>query len=379
MDTNFIQSQKIPFYVGDSKISIKKYRNVYEEFLISSHPYGTILKELSIDIKKLKKESDFSLNIEQPKIDIGYIFCYIIFCVKSIIEISFKAQLEIIKSFDRSDINNAIKIFDPNSRKYSILNLIDLVCNYNPKKTSLDCILRSISECPKGHYFSGDLFIYMKSSFFSELVINTWNSHLISGILPFCSTDSILFQYLHVELFGMKYSQTLDYLNSFSDVEKKMECFLCIDNGKTVPLSKKSLYKNVNTEVMIVSNNDSLEIFKKSVKYILDYLPERFSAGPSLPKQVEVFEKNEASVRKTIPKSLKSKLWKQYFENSMIGKCYCCSSEIDGLGNWEAGHIQAAALGGADTIENLRPVCSTCNKSMGTMHMDEFKKKFFLK
>ena len=45
--------------------------------------------------------------------------------------------------------------------------------------------------------------------------------------------------------------------------------------------------------------------------------------------------------------------------------------------NFEAGHIIPESKGGSTHIENLLPICSPCNKSMGnrfTIH--EFSKKF---
>jgi 5-methylcytosine-specific restriction endonuclease McrA len=45
--------------------------------------------------------------------------------------------------------------------------------------------------------------------------------------------------------------------------------------------------------------------------------------------------------------------------------------------SFDCGHVIAEALGGKTTLENLRPICSKCNKSMRTTHMDEFKKQFF--
>ena len=29
-----------------------------------------------------------------------------------------------------------------------------------------------------------------------------------------------------------------------------------------------------------------------------------------------------------------------------------------------------------NTLDNLRPICKTCNRSMGTMNLEEFKKEF---
>lgn len=42
--------------------------------------------------------------------------------------------------------------------------------------------------------------------------------------------------------------------------------------------------------------------------------------------------------------------------------------------NFQCGHIHAESLGGATNISNLVPICSRCNQSMGTQHMDNWIK-----
>ncbi|NDG68463.1 MAG: hypothetical protein EB135_03170, partial [Proteobacteria bacterium] len=41
---------------------------------------------------------------------------------------------------------------------------------------------------------------------------------------------------------------------------------------------------------------------------------------------------------------------------------------------FECGHIIAEAKGGETSLENLRPICSTCNKSMKTINMNDYIK-----
>lgn len=83
------------------------------------------------------------------------------------------------------------------------------------------------------------------------------------------------------------------------------------------------------------------------------------------------------SKRKTIPKTVKDKLWDLSFgPDKGSGKCYCCGLIINSK-KFDAGHIVSVAKGGSDKISNLKPICSTCNKSMGTENMDEFKKRYF--
>jgi hypothetical protein len=83
--------------------------------------------------------------------------------------------------------------------------------------------------------------------------------------------------------------------------------------------------------------------------------------------------------RKAIPKSVREKLWMQTFgDNSFNGNCYCCNSVID-VFHWEAGHINSVHNGGSDKLDNIRVVCISCNRSMNTCNMDDFKTKYFPK
>ncbi len=46
--------------------------------------------------------------------------------------------------------------------------------------------------------------------------------------------------------------------------------------------------------------------------------------------------------------------------------------------NFSCGHILAEANGGALHVSNLRPICVSCNSSMGTKNMNEFIKEYGL-
>jgi hypothetical protein len=73
-----------------------------------------------------------------------------------------------------------------------------------------------------------------------------------------------------------------------------------------------------------------------------------------------------------IDKKLRARVWMENNGTSMISKCYCCDNELKFTDNYEAGHIIARAKGGSTDISNLKPVCRTCNRSMGTTHMKEY-------
>ena len=75
---------------------------------------------------------------------------------------------------------------------------------------------------------------------------------------------------------------------------------------------------------------------------------------------------NKTKKRKSIPKAVKESVWKKYISNTELeGMCFVgCGNEIQ-INNFEIGHVIAVA-NGKNTICNLRPICSLCNKSMGT-------------
>ena len=81
--------------------------------------------------------------------------------------------------------------------------------------------------------------------------------------------------------------------------------------------------------------------------------------------------------KRTIPKVLKINVW-NYYIGKEIGsaKCMCCQECEIIQGHFEAGHVISERDGGATTIENLRPICSLCNKSMGAQNMLEFMQEY---
>lgn len=82
--------------------------------------------------------------------------------------------------------------------------------------------------------------------------------------------------------------------------------------------------------------------------------------------------------RKKIPKVLKDKVWNTYIGvDNGIGECYCCQEVIDSK-HFEAGHIISHKNGGDINLDNLRPVCDRCNKSISTDNMNDFIDKYGL-
>ncbi len=90
-------------------------------------------------------------------------------------------------------------------------------------------------------------------------------------------------------------------------------------------------------------------------------------------------EFEEKAARKKLSKKIRKELYaRDCGDISTPGTCFCCKEVIRYGDNYEAGHILAQSKGGADTLDNLRALCKTCNCRMGTMHMMEYCNKFYL-
>ena len=124
---------------------------------------------------------------------------------------------------------------------------------------------------------------------------------------------------------------------------------------------------NKELKLLTTQCNKEIDGIKKKYKQMKQEVRERYKNE----------KKNNGKVKKQhIPKKLKNMIWDKYVgKEKGVGLCYCCSEEIDSK-NFEAGHIIPEAKGGPTNVDNLRPICSCCNKSMGTQNMDVFKEKY---
>ena len=78
--------------------------------------------------------------------------------------------------------------------------------------------------------------------------------------------------------------------------------------------------------------------------------------------------------KKTIPKILKDLTWQRWIGDHIAkAKCLCCGINEIKMNSFHCGHVVAEADGGPTTVDNLRPVCATCNLSMRTQNMNTFK------
>lgn len=118
---------------------------------------------------------------------------------------------------------------------------------------------------------------------------------------------------------------------------------------------------------------DDRELLREYNTNILHFAPHE--------RQIQQYNLTPAPLsnkRPRIPAAVRHACWNKEFGEAIVGKCPVCDCEITKL-NFHAGHIIPHSKEGPDMVHNLRPLCATCNTSMGDEYMDVFIAKYFAK
>lgn len=80
--------------------------------------------------------------------------------------------------------------------------------------------------------------------------------------------------------------------------------------------------------------------------------------------------------KESIPKTVKNSVWLKYMGKIFEGKCFCCGITNISVFNYVCGHVKSEKKGGVVCVKNLRPICASCNGSMGTKNMKKFMSEY---
>lgn len=84
-----------------------------------------------------------------------------------------------------------------------------------------------------------------------------------------------------------------------------------------------------------------------------------------------------AKKKQKIPSKVRTDIWATYIGSHIAEhKCICCKRVTIKQTDFEVGHVISEAMGGTLEINNLRPICSVCNKSMGSRNMIDYVKQY---
>ena len=76
------------------------------------------------------------------------------------------------------------------------------------------------------------------------------------------------------------------------------------------------------------------------------------------------------------PQIKKQEVWYTHIgDNVGKCKCFCCNFNDITMLEFHCGHIQAKSKGGSMSINNIVPIYSKCNLSIGNINMMDFMEK----
>ena len=97
-------------------------------------------------------------------------------------------------------------------------------------------------------------------------------------------------------------------------------------------------------------------------------------------KTGEKIAKPKKPRKANIPKALKMTIWDEFVgKDKRRALCICCCDREIELNNCVYGHIISEKDGGKANVENLLPICSQCNGSMGAQNMGEYVQQSYPK
>jgi hypothetical protein len=148
---------------------------------------------------------------------------------------------------------------------------------------------------------------------------------------------------------------------------KELSCAQGIDHLTAKCIIASRPYRNWTEISAKLSYHSSMHISLK----ILHNLKQAFYIIETEEKKQK--DKSKASTK--IPHTLRNLVWKTYASDTYLStNCFCCRKNIISIDNFICGHIVSRYDGGTIDLDNLRPVCNSCNVSMGTCDMFEFIK-----
>jgi hypothetical protein len=143
----------------------------------------------------------------------------------------------------------------------------------------------------------------------------------------------------------------------------------------------ESVKTDITLELMNQVQSMKLEIDELKQQVIQQY--NNINLAENVTEEIKEENKVETSVqqpykKKAIPKSLKMLVWHTYIGKEVgLAKCLCCKNKEITQMDFDCGHVVAESRGGVTTVNNMRPICAKCNRSMKAMNMNDFIEKYF--
>jgi len=144
-----------------------------------------------------------------------------------------------------------------------------------------------------------------------------------------------------------------------------------LSTGQMVKVIDIDIMMDINNKYYVVAHVKDVKFFIHVIEVLKQMDQNRITENTIKPQEDIPNLENVHKKHKNIPAKVRQLVWRKYVGSSMDGKCWCCDGNIANE-NWHAGHVIPESKGGPTTVENLRPLCASCNLSMSDKHMGEF-------
>ena len=151
----------------------------------------------------------------------------------------------------------------------------------------------------------------------------------------------------------------------------------------TLKLQERRMYEIQRNSARTIEDTNKYQEMVNQCNKELDDMSTQIKKPKLETNQVKEPLKKEPEVnivkkktKEKIPASVKNTLWSEHFKNSIQGNCQCCKTEVISKNNFDCGHIISEKNGGKVHLDNLKPICRSCNSSMGTTNMNDFMTKY---
>lgn len=331
------------------------------EYLFNIFPLKGIIDNIPLDINTLLRAKKMKKNFVNYNKDYYY-SCINLICeiINKNIEIEIDHYLidndpydYLLNLIDRFEIKNKpiflSKLLKETIEDYDKDNISDTIKSLHRNEVFCCDTLKCIKNRGNFRYRSETLkLVSMSPIYMSEVILR------YTGFLSLEDLESV-----NLRITGAKYFD--------------------LDKLKTVNKRTWSKKQYKHDDLKIVSNNETRFNFIVSNNEIKSvYIPGTRNLDKKKKKNDIELQRTRSvkKKRRAIPKGIRDMVWRKHCGNVLDGVCFCCGNELRNE-RWECGHILADACGGTVTMDNLRPTCINCNRSMGKRHMFVYMKKYY--
>ncbi len=158
-------------------------------------------------------------------------------------------------------------------------------------------------------------------------------------------------------------------IESEEDLLLTNRLYLAISSSVVSEKAEVASEKKVETPIVVIEDSEEetdVAPYKSDSDSDSDYRPKTTRKTAAKPKK-------STYRKKAIPQALRRVVWDRWVGDDVAKtKCLCCKVQEIHMRSYECGHVVAERMGGKLTVENLRPICQMCNRSMGTKNMMDF-------